>query len=86
MIILESSVSKAIRNRDFGMVEAHVTLFAKTIAGQPPHNVVVRTHVPVRGGNLRARLIADAIGLARHVTAKGKHATRANHTNGAIAA
>jgi len=72
MIVIETNISHVTRNRDFGMVEARVTLFAKTKAGQPPHSVIVTTHVPARGGNLRARLIADAIGLTRHLNA---HAT-----------
>jgi hypothetical protein len=76
MIVLESRISNVTRNRDFGMVEARVTLFAKTIAGQPPHDVVVNTHVPARGPNLRARLIASAIGLTRHLTLHGSGAAR----------
>ncbi|WP_099827070.1 hypothetical protein [Oceaniglobus indicus] len=65
MIVLESIISHVSRNRDFGMIEARVTLFAKTHKGQPPHPVRIRTHVPARGNApLRQRLVAEATLLA----------------------
>jgi hypothetical protein len=66
MLVLESRISHVARNRDFGMVEACVTLIAKTQAGQPAHPLRLLVHVPVRGhAPLRQRLTAEATGLAR---------------------
>lgn len=69
MNIFESSISNVKRNRDFGMVEARVTLIAKTRPGQPVHPITLRTHVPERGdGPLRDRLVADAALLATQLS------------------
>ncbi|WP_108483651.1 hypothetical protein [Oceaniglobus ichthyenteri] len=72
MIILEANISNITRDRDFGMIEARVTLYAKTRTGQPPRPISVHTHVPARGGNLRARLVADASLMARYLMQQPK--------------
>ena len=66
MIILQADISKVRRNRDFGRIEAVVSLVAKVQAGQPPTMIRLRTSVPTRGDlPLRQRLKADAARLAR---------------------
>jgi hypothetical protein len=68
MIVLQSTIDRVHRDRDFGRVEATVTLVAKTQTGQPPRLVRIRTSVPARGVvPLRERLIQDAVRLARHL-------------------
>jgi hypothetical protein len=65
MIVLESAISHVRRNRDFGVVEARVTLLAKTHRGHPPHRVSILTHAFPKGNDtLRKRLIDDAIRTA----------------------
>lgn len=72
MIVLETTISNVHRNRDFGMIEANVTFFAKTQAGQPPHPVRIWTHVPVHGAApLRDRLIGEAVHLATALGRRG---------------
>ncbi|WP_226780224.1 hypothetical protein [Oceaniglobus trochenteri] len=69
MIVLETRISNVHRNRDFGMVEARVTLLAKTRTGHPPHLISVHAHVPARGkAPLRDRLVADGKMIAGHLS------------------
>ncbi|WP_102108561.1 hypothetical protein [Oceaniglobus roseus] len=71
MLVLETKISRVRRDRDFGQIEARVTLFAKIQAGRPAHPISVLTHVPARGDRpLRERLIEDAIFLARHLKSR----------------
>lgn len=68
MMILDAKISRVTRDRDFGMIEARVTLLAKTQTGQPARPITVLTHAPARAADLRARLIADATHLAGYLT------------------
>ncbi|SFP37251.1 hypothetical protein [Tranquillimonas alkanivorans] len=68
MFILDSEITHARRDRDFGRVEAEVALLAKTRSGQPPHAIRLRTNVPARGSeSLRVRILRDAARLARRL-------------------
>ena len=67
MMILDSEITHVHRDRDFGRVEALVTLFVKQ-RGQPVRPLRIRTHMaPQSEGSLRQRLVADAARLAEHV-------------------
>ncbi len=60
VMILDSTISRVYRDRDFGRVEANVTFLIKR-PGQPVRPVTIRTNVLVRGNDpLRQRLTEDA--------------------------
>ena len=66
MLVVDAEMKNVRRNRDFGRVEALVTLFVKQ-RGQPIRPLRIRTNVADHGSEpLRARLLADAARLARH--------------------
>ena len=70
MIVLDAEFNNVRRDRDFGRVEAKVTLYIKR-AGQAVRPVTVRTNVMARGAeSLRVRLLQDAAGLAEYVMAR----------------
>ncbi len=65
MIILEATVRRARRNREFGRVEALIDLI---VPGHPARRVTIRTSQPAKGTlPLRQRLCHDAALLARHI-------------------
>ncbi len=67
MIILEATVRRARRNREFGRVEALIDLIVKQ-PGHPARRVTIRTSQPAKGTlPLRQRLCHDAALLARHI-------------------
>lgn len=67
MIVLDAAFENVRRDRDFGRVEAAVTLFIKR-AGQAVRPVRVRTNVADRGTDpLRVRLLENAASLAEYV-------------------
>ncbi|WP_375260595.1 hypothetical protein [Palleronia sp.] len=67
MIVLDAAFENVRRDRDFGRVEAHVTLFIKR-AGQAVRPVRVRTNVMDRGEqSVRVRLLENAASLAEYV-------------------
>ncbi|MBJ3761382.1 hypothetical protein ILP92_01270 [Maribius pontilimi] len=67
MIVLDSKIGDVHRDRDFGRVEANVTLWIKR-PGQPVRPATIRTNVPVRGHDpLRLRLIQDAARLVDRI-------------------
>lgn len=64
MRILSSEITHARRLRDFGCIEAVVTLLVKTEGRIVPHEVRVLTSVPVHGpAPLRDRLLTSATQL-----------------------
>lgn len=67
MIVLDAAFDNVRRDRDFGRVEANVTLYIKR-AGEAARPVRVRTNVMDRGEQtLRVRLLENAAGLAEYV-------------------
>ena len=67
MIVLDAAFDTVRRDRDFGRVEANVTLFIKR-AGEAIRPVRVRTNVMDRGEQtLRVRLLENAASLAEYV-------------------
>lgn len=76
MLVLESKISKASYARDFGRVEARVSLLVKTRQGEVPHWIHLRTSQPRHGrGPLRQRLTEDAVRLARQMQRFGHSTT-----------
>lgn len=76
MIILETIVKHARRNRDFDRVEALVEILVKR-PGQPPRWNRIRTSQPIKGAlPLRRRLTEDAALLARAVETSPGYTTR----------
>lgn len=70
MIVLDAAFENVRRDRDFGRVEANVTLFIKR-AGEAVRPVRVRTNVMDRGEqSLRVRLLENAASLADYVIAR----------------
>ncbi|QFU09958.1 hypothetical protein PARPLA_00479 [Rhodobacteraceae bacterium THAF1] len=66
MIFVDADIDAVSRDRDFGRIEATVTLYVKQ-QGSPLRPYRVRTNVNDKGAApLRARLIADATMLAEH--------------------
>ncbi|WP_235829905.1 hypothetical protein [Frigidibacter oleivorans] len=64
MRILSSEITHARRLRDFGCVEAVVTLLVKSEGRVVPHEVRVLTSVPLHGATpLRDRLLTSATQL-----------------------
>ncbi|WP_139250790.1 hypothetical protein [Palleronia salina] len=64
MVILDADLSRVRRDRDFGRIEALVSLWVKE-SGRPVRPIRLTTNVPIRGnGPIRARLIQDAAALA----------------------
>ncbi|SFG88072.1 hypothetical protein SAMN04488020_104278 [Palleronia marisminoris] len=67
MIVLDAAFDHVRRDRDFGRVEAYVTLLIKR-AGEAARPVRVRTNVTDRGTQtLRVRLLENAASLADYV-------------------
>lgn len=78
MIVLDAAFENVRRDRDFGRVEASVTLFIKR-AGEAVRPVRVRTNVMDRGEqSLRVRLLENAASLAGYVMAR-EAPDRMNH-------
>lgn len=70
MIVLDAAFDHVHRDRDFGRVEANVTLFIKR-AGEAIRPVRVRTNVMERGEQtLRVRLLENAASLAEYVMSR----------------
>lgn len=68
MRIIDAVVNNARRCRDFGRVEARVTLTFEPYPGAPAQTRTVLTSVAPhdpKGRDLRTRLVADAAQLAR---------------------
>lgn len=66
MIVLDGTISNVSYARDFGRIEAKVTLIVKT-AQQPVRAVSIRTNVLARADEpLRHRLLQDAAILVRN--------------------
>lgn len=68
MRIIDAIVNEARRCRDFGRVEARVTLTYEPYPGAPAMTRTLLTSVAPhdpKGRDLRTRLIADAVLLAR---------------------
>ncbi|KAF0674516.1 hypothetical protein [Profundibacterium mesophilum] len=66
MIVLDATISNVSYARDFGRIEAKVTLIVKT-AHQPVRAIGIRTNVLARGdAPLRTRLLEDAAILVRN--------------------
>jgi hypothetical protein len=77
MIVIDATFSDVTRSRDYGRVEAIVSLLVKTV-GRPVRNVSVRTSVSDRGdAPLRHRLIRDAARLALRLGATRTSLTEA---------
>ena len=73
MIFVDADIDAVSRDRDFGRVEATVTLYVKQ-PGAPLRPVRIRTNVTDRGATpLRARLVSDAATLAEHFMAQPAH-------------
>lgn len=68
MRIIDAIVNEARRCRDFGRVEARVTLTYEPYPGAPALTRTLLTSVAPhdpKGRDLRTRLVADAVRLAR---------------------
>ena len=68
MRIIEATVTDACRRRDFGRVEARVTLSYQAFPGEPIETRTFLTSAPAddpKGRDLRTRLVTDAVRLAR---------------------
>lgn len=67
MKILNAAVRRARRDRDFGRVEAEVTVLLRDTPHSPPRVETIRTSVPAKSPrsdlSLRERLIEDATSL-----------------------
>ncbi|EKE44925.1 hypothetical protein OCGS_0960 [Oceaniovalibus guishaninsula JLT2003] len=70
MIVLDADFAHVHRDRDFGVIEADVTLLLKW-AGQPVRPVTIHTHAGP-GPDLRSRLVRDAARLAESFHARHK--------------
>ncbi len=73
-IIIRCSVNKVRHDRDFGRIEAWVTLMTRSGPTRPAHVERVLANVPARdrsdGRPLRTRLIEDAARTARLLEAR----------------
>ena len=68
MRIIDAVVNEARRCRDFGRVEARVTLIYEPYPGAPAQTRTILTSVAPhdpKGRDLRTRLVADAAQIAR---------------------
>ncbi|WP_045388543.1 hypothetical protein [Falsirhodobacter sp. alg1] len=65
MRILSAQIEHARYARDFGQVEAMVTLLVKDEHRPVPYEVRIRTAEPTQGENLRKRLLDSASNLYR---------------------
>ncbi|SES30027.1 hypothetical protein SAMN04490244_109188 [Tranquillimonas rosea] len=75
--VLGAHVERARRDRDFGRVEAMVRLTVKPAPGRPVQSMRIYANTAASGGDLRRRLVEDAIRTSRTVPAARQRVTAA---------